>query len=267
MGRVTTWPGYLGRLSPARRRLHLAVVAAVVAVLAVIGVQSLPGRDDDVRRAVDQAVRGPVLLVPGYGGSTTALEALGARLPDAEVVRPPGDGTGDLRDAAGALSDRVDEVLKRTGAASVDLVGYSAGGVIVRYYVAELGGEEKVRRVVTVASPHHGTDLAALATSLGGGSCAEACRQLDPGSDLLRDLNRGDETPDGPQWLSLWTETDQTVVPPDSAVLDGALDVDLQQTCSTGPLSHGEVVQAQATLDIVASFLDTPDTRALAIPC
>lgn len=267
MGQVTTWPGYLGRLSPARRRLHLAVVAVVAALLAVVAVRNLSASDDAVRRPVDQAARGPVLLVPGYGGSTTALEALAAGLPDAQVVRPPGDGTGDLRDAARALSDRVDETLERTGAPSVDLVGYSAGGVVVRYYVAELGGDDAVRRVATIASPHHGTDLAALATSLGDGSCAEACRQLDPDSDLLRGLNRGDETPDGPRWLSLWTETDRTVVPPDSAVLEGALVVDLQQTCATGPLSHGEVVQAPVTLAIVESFLATPDLRAFAVPC
>ena len=133
------------------------------------------------------------------------------------------------------LADRVDEALERTGAPSVDLVGYSAGGVVVRWYVAELGGAGRHPRVVTVASPHHGTDLAALATSLGGGTCAEACRQLDPDSDLLRRLNRGDETPDGPLWMSLWTETDQTVVPPDSAVLDGAVDFRICRTCCDRP--------------------------------
>jgi triacylglycerol lipase len=252
---MTTWPGWLGRLSPARRRLHLAMLGLVVGALLALGARPVIGLLGDDPAAVDQAERGPVLLVPGYGGSTSALETLAAALPDAQVVEAPGDGTGDLRDAARSLADRVDEVLDRSGASSVDLVGYSAGGVVVRYYVAELGGAEVVRRVATVASPHHGTDLAALATSLGGGACAEACRQLDPDSSLLRGLNQGDETPAGPRWLSLWTETDQTVVPPDSAVLDGATSVDLQRTCGTGPLSHGEVVQDPSTVGIVEAFL------------
>lgn len=265
---MTTWPGWLGRLSPARRRLHLAVIGIVVVPLVVGGFRAVAGdsADDDVR-PVDQAERGPVLLVPGYGGSTTALETMATALPDAQIVDLPGDGTGDLRDSAARLAESVDEVLERTGAPSVDLVGYSAGGVIVRYYVAALGGDDVTRRVVTVASPHHGTDLAAIATSLGGGACAEACQQLDPDSDLLRTLNRGDETPDGPLWLSLWTETDQTVVPPDSAVLEGAIDIDLQATCATGPLSHGEVVEAPATIGLVESFLSGRDERFFEVTC
>lgn len=249
------WPGWLGRLSPARRRLHLGVLALVTVLVATLAVRTLSPTSAGTPVAVDQDERGPVLLVPGYGGSTTALDALVEELPDSEVVDPPGDGTGDLRAAARALSDRVDEALDRTGAPSVDLVGYSAGGVVVRYYVAELGGAAHVRRVVTVAAPHHGTDLAALATSIGGGACPEACRQLDPDSDLLRELNRDDETPAGPLWLSLWTETDRTVVPADSAVLDGAVSLALQQACGTGPLSHGEVVRDGRTVRLVEEFL------------
>jgi triacylglycerol lipase len=251
---VTTWPGWLGRLSPARRRLHLVVAGLVAAVLVTFVVRAVADGTDDPT-PVDQARRGPVLLVPGYGGATAALEDLADALPGAEVVVPPGDGTGDLRAAAEGLADRVAEVLDRTGAPSVDLVGYSAGGVVVRYYVAELGGAATARRVVTIASPHHGTDLAALATSLGSGACPEACTQLDPGSDLLRDLNQGDETPAGPRWLSQWTETDRTVVPPDSAVLDGALSLDLQAACGTGPLSHGEVVRDPRAIGLVQAFL------------
>lgn len=251
---MTTWPGRWGRLSPPRRRFHLTLVGLLVVALAVVVVRTVVERSDDAA-PVDQARRGPVLLVPGYGGSTAALEDLAAVLPDAEVVAPPGDGTGDLRQAAQGLADRVEAVLERTGAPSVDLVGYSAGGVVVRYYVAELGGAATTRRVATIASPHHGTDLAALATSLGAGACAEACRQLDPASDLLRGLNQGDETPDGPRWLSVWTGSDETVVPPSSAVLEGALSLQVQEACGTGPLSHGDVVRDARTVAIVQSFL------------
>ena len=69
--------------------------------------------------------------------------------------------------------------MDRTGAASVDLVGYSAGGVIARLYVRDEGGASVVRRVLTLGSPHHGTDVAALATEVAGG-CPTACEQLTP---------------------------------------------------------------------------------------
>lgn len=236
----------------------------LVAVVVLVGYRTVADRVGP--DPVDQAERGPVLLVPGYGGSTGSLETLAAALPDAEVVELPGDGTGDLRGSAEALADRVEEALDESGASSVDLVGYSAGGVVVRYYVAELGGDAVTRRVATIASPHHGTDLAALATSLGGGACAEACRQLDPASELLRGLNDGDETPAGPLWLSLWTATDETVVPPDSAVLDGATNIQVQRICRSGAVSHGEVVRDPVTVQLVQAFLDNALT-AYGIAC
>ena len=110
-----------------------------------------------------------------------------------------------------------------TGADSVDVVGYSAGGVVARLWVADLGGDAAARRVVTLASPHHGTDLAAVAVGLGPTACPVACQQLAPDSDLLRELNAGDETPTGPPGWRSGPSDDKTVVPPDSGALDGAI--------------------------------------------
>ena len=235
----------------------LGGIAAVVAALA---------RRSPPVEAVPQDRPGPVLLVPGYGGSTASLQVLadaltaGGRV--ARVVRPGGSGTQDLRDQAEGLARAVDSALDETGAPSVDLVGYSAGGVVVRLYVADLGGGSTVRRAVTLAAPHHGTDLAALAGSLGSAACPEACSQLDPDSDLLRRLNAGDETPDGPVWVALWTEDDKTVVPPDSGSLEGALGIDLQQTCPARRVGHPDVPRDAAVIAMVQAFLgkDSPAT-------
>ena len=126
-----------------------------------------------------------MLLVPGYGGSTASLQVLADALRDAgrdaRIVGPPATGTQDLRDQAADLGEAVDAALDETGAPSVDLVGYSAGGVVVRIYVADLGGGSKVRRAVTLASPHHGTDLAALAGSLGADGLPRGLPAARPG--------------------------------------------------------------------------------------
>ncbi len=239
-------------LAPARRRLVLVVLGALVLGAAALGVVLLvPVVTGATPRAADQDRPGPVLLVPGYGGSTGSLRDLAARLTaagrDATVVDLPGDGTGDLNAAADALGDAAEAALQRTGAASVDVVGYSAGGVVARLWVAtseDPAGAEIARRVITLGSPQHGTSVADLAGSVLPQPCPEACRQLATDSDLLRRLNAGDETPAGPTWVSIWTTQDETVTPPDSARLDGALNLPVQSVCPDASVGHGELPTA-----------------------
>jgi triacylglycerol lipase len=250
----------LRSLSPARRRFVVGLVALATVAVAAVVVTVLARSGGDEVRPVAQDQPGPVLLVPGYGGSTASLQVLTDQLTatgrDARIVKPAGSGTQDLRDQAADLGTAVDRAMRDTGAPSVDLVGYSAGGVVVRYYVAELGGGSKVRRAVTLASPHHGTDLAQLAGSLGSQACPEACQQLDPDSDLLRQLNAGDETPPGPVWVALWTEDDKTVVPPDSGSLEGAMDFSVQSICPDDTVGHPDVPRDPAVISMVETVLN-----------
>ncbi|MGI8645812.1 MAG: lipase family alpha/beta hydrolase [Nocardioides sp.] len=254
----------LEHLAPARRRLVLAVVGIITLAVVAAAVTVVLRRDPPVE-PVRQDAQGPVLLVPGYGGSTTSLEVLATTLRaagrDARVVPPEGSGTEDLRVQAETLDRAVRAALAETGAPSVDVIGYSAGGVIVRLWVAELGGDAVTRRVVTLASPHHGTDLAGLAGDLAPDACPEACQQLVPDSDVLRDLNGDDETPAGPRWVALWTIDDKTVVPPESGSLEGALDFSVQQVCPGLVVAHADVPRTPAVMAMVLSALgrDLPD--------
>ena len=100
----------------------------------------------------------------------------------------------------------------------MDVIGYSAGGVIARLFVRDDGGADVVRRVLTLGSPHHGTEVAASAGELAA-AVPKACEQLAIDSDLLRHLNAGDETPAGPTWATVRSDADQTVTPTDSAEL------------------------------------------------
>ncbi|CAN5278908.1 lipase [soil metagenome] len=241
----------LAALSPARRRLILlCLVALVVAVGVVTAVLVRTGGNPVTPVAQDRP--GPVLLVPGYGGSTAGLEVLAADLRadgrDARVLPLPGDGRGDLREQAQALADAA----AATGAESIDVIGYSAGGVVARLWVRDFGGGNLARRVVTLGSPHHGADLAGLARDLAPSQCPLACQQLQPDSDLLRALNAGDETPPGPEFISVWTALDEVVTPPESARLDGALDLRMQSICPESQVSHSELPVDPLVANIVA---------------
>jgi triacylglycerol lipase len=149
----------------------------------------------------------------------------------------------------------VGRAIDRTGAARVDLVGYSAGGVVVRVLLADPARALRARRVVLLGAPNHGTDLAGTAAALDPGLCGGACAQLVPGSALLVRLNRGDETPPGPEFFSIWTAQDQTVTPPATAVLDGATNVKVQDVCASARLGHGGLVTDPLALGLVAGAL------------
>jgi triacylglycerol lipase len=252
-------------LSPARRRLVVAVLGLVVAATAVVAVL-LARASAPATGPVAQDRPGPVLLVPGYGGGTGSLQSLADRLTaagrDATVVRLPGDGTGDLRDSADALDEAAAEALDRTGAATVDVVGYSAGGVVARLWVAD-GNGDRTRRVVTLGAPHHGTSVADLAGSLAPDRCTAGCRQLTTGSDLLARLNAGDETPEGPTWVSVWTVQDETVTPPDSSRLAGAVNLTVQEVCAGVRVGHGELPRSPLVQEIVLAELAAGPPAAL----
>ena len=246
-------------MSP-RRRLLLALVAvAVLAAAVLVGARVVANRAPAVDPAARPAqdVPGPVLLVPGYGGSTAALAPLADRIRatgrTATVVTLVGDGTGDLSAQVAALDAAVADA-RRAGAPSVDVVGYSAGGVVAGLWVARDEGAAKARRIVTLGSPLSGTTLAGSAAAFAPDACPVACRQLAPGSAPITELARarvGTRLP----WLSLWTTGDETVTPPDSARLPGAVDVAVQDVCPGARVTHGGLPADPTVAGLVVAAL------------
>jgi len=238
-GRIAARLG-LGGLSPRRRMLVVTLALLVAAGIAVAAVKAGSGRP--VRGYPPQNQPGPVLLVPGYGGRTGSLLALAARIRStgraATVVRLPGNGTGDLNADASVLNGAVTRALD-SGAPSVDVIGYSAGGVVVLLWARRDDGSAKARRVITLGSPFHGATIAAGAEGFVPGACPAACQQLVPGSRLLAGLD-ATPVPGRPRWVSLWT-TDDRVTPPGSARLSGAINVPVQSICPGAQISHDQL--------------------------
>ena len=257
----------LGRLSP-RRRLFvggLAALTAVIVVAVVVAVLVAGGGPGPAPAAAGQPAQdrpGPVLLVPGYGGSTGSLSVLARRIRatgrSATVLHLPGHGTGSLITDAGVLDTAVNLAL-RGGAPSVDVIGYSAGGVTALLWAREYGGTHKARRVITLGSPFHGAQLASAAEGFLPGACPAACQQLVPGSKLLSRLD-ATAVPARPRWLSLWTTDDKTVTPPDSARLAGALNVPIQSVCPAEQISHSQLPANPAVTAMVLRALGSGPT-------
>jgi triacylglycerol lipase len=137
------------------------------------------------------------------------------------------------------------------------IIEVMSGGGVSRVWADELGGAGVTRRVVTLGSPDHGTRAARFAAAFGPDVCPMACRQLVPSSDLACDA-RGD-APDGPAWTAVWTAQDQVVTPPESARLDGAVNVKVQDVCSDTRIGPGDPTQCADLRDSGASSIGQPN--------
>jgi pimeloyl-ACP methyl ester carboxylesterase len=193
-----------------------------------------------------------VLLVPGYGGSTTSLDGLATRIRGtgraATVVQLAGNGTGDLTAQARVLDGSVNRAIG-AGSGPVTVIGYSAGGVVAWLWYVDFGGASRAGKIITLGSPLHGARIAAVGTGFDPAACPVACQQLVPGSALLTQLQLSAQP--RPPWLSLWSTDDQTVQPPDSARLPGAVNVPLQSVCPGVDIQHSQLPSAPLVVGLV----------------
>ncbi len=261
---IPWWVGLSGRRRLLMTVLALGVVAGVVAgsLAALAGGPAVTSANENHP--------GDILLVPGYGGSTGALDVLAGRIRasggHAIVVRLAGDGTGDLQLQANVLNGYVNQALAQ-GSGPVTVIGYSAGGVVAWLWDVDYDGVAKARRIITLGSPLHGADLAAVGVADVPSACPAACEELVPGSAMLSRL-QGTGASTRPPWLSLWTTDDQVVQPPDSARLSGAVNVPLQSVCPGVTIAHGQLPTAPLVVGIVLHALrDAALTAPTASQC
>jgi triacylglycerol esterase/lipase EstA (alpha/beta hydrolase family) len=189
-----------------------------------------------------------------------------------------GDFIGGLQRvpaSAAELSAFVDRVLAATGAAEVDLVGHSQGGMMPRWYVKFLGGAAKVHNLVGLAPSNHGTSLSGLATFAGFipgaldlvGTACPACQDQVIGSDVLTRLNAGGDTVPGVVYTVIATQYDEVVTPYRSAFLSGATNITVQSRCILDFGEHLAIPYDRVALRLVENALDPATaTRPPCVP-
>ncbi|SCL23823.1 lipase family alpha/beta hydrolase [Micromonospora inyonensis] len=211
---------------------------------------------------VGASATNPVIVVGGLSGVAIAYEPLAARLRGdghrVSIYQLPGLGLGDIAASARSFSGYVAQVRANTGAAKVDLVAHSEGGLVSRYYLKYLGGTGSVGRLSTLGSPHYGTYIADIATFLGLGDCIGivACQQMAIGSAFLNDLNAGDDTPGTVRYTTIRTLQDELVRPTQNATLaDGAVNALVQTWCPVRIVGHLGLVLDGTTYTMVQDAL------------
>ena len=175
------------------------------------------------------------------------------------MVQLAGDGTGDLAVQARVLNGYVNRAIG-AGSGPVTVIGYSAGGVVAWLWYADYGGASRVGKIITLGAPLHGARIAAVGAAYDPAVCPVACQQLAPGSALLTQLQASTQA--RPPWLSLWSTDDQTVQPPDSARLPGAVNVPLQSVCPGVDIQHSQLPTAPLVVGLILRTLATNPLEA-----
>ena len=164
--------------------------------------------------------RNPVLLIHGIDDTSILfhrfrpfLEQRGWMVHELDLV--PNNGTVGLEELARQIGSYAEAHL---ASQPFDLVGFSMGGLVARYYVQRLAGLDRVQRLVTISSPHRGTLTAFLRNNTGA-------RQMRPGSPFLKDLHENRHHLKRVQFTSIWNPLDLMIIPATSSILPEARSV------------------------------------------
>jgi triacylglycerol esterase/lipase EstA (alpha/beta hydrolase family) len=165
----------------------------------------------------------PVLLLHGVLCNAGVMHGLRSHL-RARGIGPVyalsyGPPLASIEDFADQLAERIDDIVRATGAQRVAIVSHSMGGLVARACLRR-HGTARIASVMTLGAPHHGSVHAWLFPGI-------CLAQLRPGNAWLAELNRTEAPPGGLRFVSLWSWHDSMVAPQTSARLAGAENIEL----------------------------------------
>lgn len=277
------------------RKLALAVVGAALAAIASTAAvaqsagEPPPGANDWKCRPASAHPR-PVILVHGtLANMAQSWSALSPLLKEQGYCvfalnygenAYSGGATYGLAPIAGSareLAGFVARVLRATGAAKVDIVGHSQGGMMPRYYLKLLDGAAKVNSLIGIAPINHGTTTGGISAYTEGypglaelvlGVWCAACADLLHGSAFMRKLNDGGDTVPGVRYTVIASRYDDIVTPYESQLLKGdqVTNIVLQDHCPRDRVYHEHLPFDAAVLRLVLNALDPAGAKPVSCP-
>lgn len=216
------------------RKMLLGVVVAAVAALAP---------------AATAAAVEPILFVHGWNSSGSVWNTMIGRFQaDGWTAAQTNNWSYNTAQSnvttAAQVNTKVDQIRAATGAAKVDIISHSMGGLNTRYYLKNLGGAAEVDEWVSLGGPNHGTQTALLCF------WNTSCFEMQPGSSFLNNLNATDETPGAVNYGTWWSPCDEVINPDSSVPLSGATNT--QTAC----MSHSALYSDLTVYGQVRNFVD-----------
>lgn len=216
-----------------------------------------------VRRTDFTNCQRPVLLLYGFMSTRRTFEILEHRLRrDQFCVWSINLGgwreafnTNAIDSLAEYVRDKVERLYQRyPDMGPLSIVGHSKGGLIGAYYVKRLGGDRRVKNLVTLASPHNGSPSAYFGIAAYG-LVSRSIWQLTPMSPFIRRLKMG-AFPRSVQLTSIFSKADK-VNPFPSCILENPHDAPNLRNIEVADVAHREFVTSRTVYHLVRRELFT----------
>ena len=230
------------RRHPRPLSFRLVVAGLTLALMAVVA----PSGQSP---ASAQVAADPILFVHGWNSSATTWNTMidrfvAAGYPRSRMLAITYNSNQSNATIANQVRDAAATLRSQTGAAKIDIVTHSMGGLSSRYYLKNLGGSSIVDDWVSLGGPNHGTNFAYACYLFSAG-----CRDMIGGSGFLNALNSGDETPGTANYGTFWSSCDEIINPDNSVLLSGATNT------GVGCLGHSELLSNATVFNQVRSFI------------
>lgn len=252
------------RVSATRAAARFAALLALFSVAAcsdsaydLLGPTS-PGFARGGKPKPPKVTHDPILFVHGWNASSTTWSTMVSRFKtdgwtNAELANWSYNFRQSNATTAAQIEQKVDSILRVTGAAKVDIITHSMGTLSARYYIKNLSGDGKVDALVSLGGANHGTTTANYCFDT-------SCFEMRPNSTFLTALNADDETPGSPRYATWWSDCDEVIYPHSSVLLAGA--VNTQTVC----MSHSSLHEDAGVYRQVRDMVNTTTTLLALAP-
>ncbi len=212
----------------------------------------------------------PVLMLYGFMSTRQSFEILEHRLRRDQFcvwsVNLGGWKQAFNTDAIDVLAEKVREKVERLyqrypHMGPLSIVGHSKGGLIATYYVKRLGGDRRVRNIVTLGTPHNGSASAYFGIAAYG-LISRSIWQLTPMSPFIRRLKMG-AFPRDVRLTSVFSKADRVNAFP-SCILEETGAGEQHHNIEVADVVHREFLTSRTVYQVVRRELFTG--YGLAVP-
>lgn len=218
-------------------------------------------RGNNIEKKADlKNSKNPVLMIYGFGATRRTFSILEKRLyNDGFTVFSINLGgifgtfnTHKIEDLGAFIDQKIEHLYKKYEIrGKLSILAHSKGGLIGRYYVKRLGGDKRVRCLITLGTPHNGNPWALLAMFTPVPFLLKSVQQMTPMSGFIKRLKSG-PFPKRVKFFSIYSK-DDFVCPFPSSVLEEAPNV---KNIELEGITHSEFLIKKSVYNVIKHALN-----------